>query len=730
MAERVNADGSRLLYEYDDLLRLTRLRHADPGPNAPTLVRELFYDQDPDQPGAGRFLDGRVALARDLGRAVRYSYNRAGKPIREETTSSGVTLAVGREYDFQGRLAAVIYPDGARYEVTTDDSGSISRMPGVMDHVTYDAEGIVTGFTLGNGAQVSAVHDPASRRLDSLQIAHGGNVLRRLAYGYDSIGNIISLQDEQPGTTTHQGFDYDGLHRLTRFETHDGGPGGPLVSQGSYAYDDPGNLLTLQEAQALTLSYGDAAHPGRLTAVVNGAGSSPVTYNGRGHVTRVGPLGTLEYDPLDRLVRVVHADGTEIRLAYDHQGRRVEKVVTPPGGAARTIRYAGGVYEQHADHALRHVYFGKRLVATDRVAAGAADSRVYYFADHHGTILLSMDAAGTVIHQQRYSPFGLALDSAVALDRYLGYETDGETGLVQLGERMYLPAIGRFISPDWYVLEKPDRPARMPQGFNVYGYALNNPLVFKDPSGLWFGIDDLIVAAVGFVVGFVSGLIYGLVNGQGWDSLLTALETGLTTAAGAWLGWNIAGPVGAFMGGMNGLVSGIHGIYDWTSVDGWFAFISDSTWNLFGTSLGNVVHIINLFYGDANYREDLSHRQNRHVYEGGFALKENFAFTQGNVISNAGLGRGAAGINPSFIADHEELHIWQQRFFGPLFQATYIVWAVGGFFVGTVTWFFNTDESWGSLVETAAYYDNPFEYWAYKNDSNWPPSGANPKLTY
>lgn len=728
--ERINADGSRLLYEFDELLRLTHMRFAEAGAQPPVLVRQLFYDQDPDQPSAGRFLDGRVALVHDHGTTVRYSYNRAGKPTREETTTGGAPLTLQREYDFQGRLAAVIYPDGARYDVTLDDSGSITQMPGVLDNVSYDAEGIVTGFTLGNGAQISATHDPASRRLDSLQAMHGGTLLRRLAYGYDSIGNIISLEDQQPGTVTHQVFGYDGLHRLSRFEKHSGGPGGPLLGQGDYVYDDPGNLRTLEEAQSLSLSYNDAAHPGRLTAVDDGTVSSILTYTGRGHVASVGPLSTLEFDPLDRLVRVVRNDGTEIRFAYDHLGRRVEKTVTPPGGAPQTIRYAGGVYEQHSGHALRHVYFGKRLVATDRVAAGVPDSRVYYFADHHGTVMMSMDAAGAAIHQQQYSPFGLALESGVDLDRYLGYESDGETGLVQLGERMYLPAIGRFISPDWFVLENPQRPARMPQGYNVYAYALNNPLVFKDPSGLWFGLDDLIVAAVGFVVGFVSGLVYGLVNGQGWDSLLTALETGLTTAAGAWLGWTIAGPVGAIMGGMNGLVSGIHGIYDWTSIDGWFAFISDSTWNLFGTSLGNVVHIINLFYKDANYRDDLSHRQNRHVYEGGFALKEDFAFTQGNVISNAGLGQGAAGINTAFLADHETLHIWQQRFFGPLFQATYIVWAVGGFIVGTVTWFFHTDENWGSLVETAAYYDNPFEYWAYSNDNNWESNSANPLLKY
>ena len=54
----------------------------------------------------------------------------------------------------------------------------------------------------------------------------------------------------------------------------------------------------------------------------------------------------------------------------------------------------------------------------------------------------------------------------------------------------------------------------------------------------------------------------------------------------------------------------------------------------------------------------------------------------GNVISNA--GRNGAGINLSLISDHEELHIWQSRIFGPLFQVTYIVWAVGGFIVANI----------------------------------------------
>jgi RHS repeat-associated protein len=569
-------------------------------------------------------------------------------------------------------------------------------------------------------------------------------------YEYDPVGTISSLRDETATSVEEHVFRYDGLYRLRGFEIRSGGT--PLRA-GVYTYDPAGNLQQFEDTQPLTLHYEDAAHPGRVTSLAGGAGARAVSYEGRGHVRAFGDLTDLEYDPLDRLTRVRRTDGLEVHIAYDAQSRRVLKEVTS-GPTTTRVHYAVGLYERHPDHALRHVYLGNRLVATERVQSGGggATSAAYYLSDHHGTILLATDAAGAVVHSQRYSPFGAALDSADALDRYLGRERDAESGLLHLGARYYAAALGRFVSPDWYALENPNKPARLPQGYNLYAYAMNNPLAFRDPSGMFVVIGFLIAAAViaayasaaAFAVGFVAGLAYGLANGQGWGSLLTALEAGLTTVAGMWLGaatgflvGGLPGAiVGGLMGGMNGLISGVHGIYDWGSVDGWLAFLSDSTWGLVGTSLGNVVHAVNLFWPDSKYNHDLSHRQNRHVYEGGFHLKDGFAFTQGNVISNAG---GNVGLDPStpegrrrlqFLADHEELHVWQSRIFGPLFQATYVAWGIGGAIVGFVVWLTDTDQDLGSLIETAAYYDNPFEYWAYNNDDKWPPSGANDDLAW
>jgi hypothetical protein len=49
--------------------------------------------------------------------------------------------------------------------------------------------------------------------------------------------------------------------------------------------------------------------------------------------------------------------------------------------------------------------------------------------------------------------------------------------------RMYDPLLKRFLSPDNYI-QNPD----FTQNFNRFGYCLNNPLIYTDPSGEIFGL--------------------------------------------------------------------------------------------------------------------------------------------------------------------------------------------------------------------------------------------------
>ncbi len=215
------------------------------------------------------------------------------------------------------------------------------------------------------------------------------------------------------------------------------------------------------------------------------------------------------------------------------------------------------------------------------------------------------------------------------------------------------------------------------------------------------------------------------------------LEAILAAAGGAALGgvtgWVLPGGtwVPVLLGtvaGVNGAVSGIREIYDWRRPEGWLAFLLDSTWGLLGTAGSLLIHGVNLFLTDDVYRADCSQRRNRHINFGGARIRKGYAFSLGNVISNADSGRGV--LRPRFLDRHETLHIWQSRSFGPLFGLTYLVWAIGGAVVAFVVWLFNRRESLWSLVETACYYDNPFEYWAYRNDGNWPHLSAHPLLRW
>ncbi len=76
---------------------------------------------------------------------------------------------------------------------------------------------------------------------------------------------------------------------------------------------------------------------------------------------------------------------------------------------------------------------------------------------------------------------------------------------------MYDPALGRFLSADPYV-QLPD----FSQNFNRYSYALNNPLLYTDPSGefpLLFAIGALIG---GYIGGSMANKDWSPWNG-GWD---------------------------------------------------------------------------------------------------------------------------------------------------------------------------------------------------------------------
>jgi RHS repeat-associated protein len=614
---------------------------------------------------------------------------------------------------------------------------------GFVDDVTYDAHERPTEIDFAGAASCRYGYDRTDQEMTEATLRDGdGAILRSLAFEYDEGGNVTDVTDEFPSETLHRHFEYDRLFRLTAAERRTSGAGGAPEQRNEYAYTPTGDLTRNDESMAGPMRYEDPAHAGRLTEVTL-AGDDDATslsYDAAGRVTQYGDLRSLEYDVFDRLVEVETADGRVVTFSYDADGNRVEKTVDD-GESTRTTTYVGTLYEDAPDGERLTVELGDLTVGVETIPADGGDpTTAFVLTDHLGSTIAACDETGSVLQQQVYSPFGRTQRAESDYDGYIGLDADADLGIAQFGDRYYAPELGRFLTPDWFIVENPRHALRHPQGLNVYSYAVNNPVRFRDPTGKFAFLAAVAIgAAVGFATGFVGGTVYGLTQGESLgQSMLRGLEAGLLGVAGGVLGAATGGTVfgllgfpvtagaalGGFFGAMNGYISGATQTYRWSDGTGFAAFLADSTWGLVGTSLGVLIHFANwTFHGGGNYNESLSRRSNAHVYDGGFAVKSDYAMTQGNVISNLqGHGRG------SDLYRHEKLHVMQSRVFGPIYQGTYAGWLIGGAVVGSALGLVVPGQDLGQDVEDVAYYDNPWETWAYQQEG--PSADVGGKLSW
>jgi hypothetical protein len=148
--------------------------------------------------------------------------------------------------------------------------------------------------------------------------------------------------------------------------------------------------------------------------------------------------------------------------------------------------------------------------------------------------------------------------------------------------------------------------------------------------------------------------------------------------------------IGAFTGFMDGGRQ-IH------RLSGLFPFPFDVTWGLSGTANATFVHLID--FGAGTYVD--TPRDDTHQYTGGMRIEPNAVFTQGSVMSN---------FRPA-LQDHELFHAYQNRFWGPLYTFSYLLWMLitllPGLLVGLVI------GGGADGVRIWTYENNPHETLAY-----------------
>ncbi|MCP3866743.1 MAG: hypothetical protein GY703_01320 [Gammaproteobacteria bacterium] len=210
-------------------------------------------------------------------------------------------------------------------------------------------------------------------------------------------------------------------------------------------------------------------------------------------ISAMDPNGTTtcEYDVDNRLIQVEGPAGDTWEYIYDALGNRIR--MSHAGTGKRFIYDPVGLIDvttELTDGILTARYLhGLGLVAR----AGALGEKSYYGFDGVDHTRHLTDAAGNLINQYDYDPYGLSLGVTESIPnpfRYAGrFGVMKEAhGLYFMRARYYSAELGRFVVEDPIGLNVRD--------VNLYRYVRNRPSVAVDPSGLddFDFIEDVLIS--------------------------------------------------------------------------------------------------------------------------------------------------------------------------------------------------------------------------------------------
>lgn len=171
---------------------------------------------------------------------------------------------------------------------------------------------------------------------------------------------------------------------------------------------------------------------------------------------------------------IMYDEGLKLRKHYSADGT-IEIKENTDTGTAEIITYIGG-----------DGYSAPIALKSD---GGSNVNYLYLHRDYQGSILAITDANAILVEKRLFDAWGSiikvqdgsgkTLSGLTILDRgYTGHEHLQSVGLINMNARLYDPILHRFLQVDNYIQNPTNT-----QNYNQYGYVLNNPLLYTDPSG-------------------------------------------------------------------------------------------------------------------------------------------------------------------------------------------------------------------------------------------------------
>ncbi|MEG0925764.1 RHS repeat-associated core domain-containing protein [Chryseobacterium sp.] len=569
-------------YEYDGLGKPKKII-------SPKGTKEYTYNS------LGQLISQRELSTTDGGQAtnklISFNYDDKGRLISKTGTSKGKAYSSNTTYDQQGRILSSSESSNEKYfiqkGITYDDKARV---------ISYEKQlfssGVLTKVQVENvynawNGDLFQIKDKNSDKIlwELKEMNHKGQILKaqlgaakitqsykndgtlaevnhssatkagilQLSYNFNTIKNELEARTTGGDFNITESFDYDDNNRLVNWTNPITGV--KVQNATRNIYDVKGRIL--ENDQVGKIKFGNPSKTYQATGMtLNAAGTQ--NYN-NDLVQNI--IYNENNDP-------VFIDGMKGDVAFQYGLTGVRQKVTyggnfnPDGNGKFTKFYSeSGSFEVIKDNTTgkeKHlIYIGGSPYDSNIVYVKnyeeTSGSYKFLHKDYLGSILAISDEAGNKLEQRHFDAWGNLTHLQIAnnpvitdknaistisllIDRgYTSHEYFAEVGIIHMNGRLYDPLLRRFLNAD----ENIQNPYNT-QNYNKYGYVLNNPLMYNDPTGEFaFAPFIALIAKAAFTAVAITAATYtatALIKGD-WTvngffrSISSAAITGMVSGA-------------------------------------------------------------------------------------------------------------------------------------------------------------------------------------------------------
>lgn len=577
-------------YEYDGFGQPKKI-------TSPKGTKEYTYNN------LGQLITQRELSTTDGGQAtdktISYSYDNKGRVTSRSGTSKGKAYSSNVVYDPQGRLLSSSESSNGKYYIqkgiTYDDMGRV-----ISYEKSLYSSGVLTKVNIENiystwNGELSQIKDKNSGKVlwSLVETNAKGQILRanlgkskiyntydgngflteidhqhwmqlqgtpsilQINYTFDAIKNELKSRNTLGDFNILEEFDYDDNNRLVNWTNP---VTGIKPTSNRNVYDVKGRIL--ENDQVGTIKFENSAKVYQPTGMtLNAAGTQnynndliqSIAYNENNDPVFIdGEKGDVafQYGLSSMRQRVTYGgnfsidDDGKFTKFYSEDGS-FEILKDNVTGKEKHILYIGGTpYESNIIYLKNY--------------DDATGSYKFLHKDYLGSILAISDEDGNKLEQRHFDAWGnfthlqigngpiitdknIINTTSLLVDRgYTSHEHFAEVGIIHMNGRLYDPLLRRFLNADENIQDPTNT-----QNYNKYGYVLNNPLMFNDPSG------EVLNFLVGVGIGWLAAtLISGAIIGVAISAGLYALQA-LINNSWSWGGFAKSLLIGAVTGAVS-----------------------------------------------------------------------------------------------------------------------------------------------------------------------------------